>query len=117
MHLGQRGPIGWEGPLPRHARLDVPGTLYHVMVRGSEEKNIFQDEENRRAFIERIRSLARETEARVLAWALMDNHVYLLLISDPAGLPTLMRRLLAGCSVNNRRTSDEAIFFRTALKT
>jgi len=69
------------------------------MVRGIEGTNIFEDEEDRQAFIDRIRSLVRETGTRILAWALMDNHAHLLLISGPASLPTFMRRLLTGYAI------------------
>jgi hypothetical protein len=79
-HIYRRSQIEWECPMPRHARLDVPGTLHHVMVRGIEGSDIFQDEEDRQAFVERIRFLVRETSTRILAWALMDNHAHLLLI-------------------------------------
>ncbi|MEW6187052.1 MAG: transposase, partial [Thermodesulfobacteriota bacterium] len=39
--------------MPRKARLDVPGTLHHVMVRGIEGSPIFRDEEDRKRFIDR----------------------------------------------------------------
>ena len=61
--------------MPRKARLDVPGTLHHVMVRGIEGRNIFQDEEDRKAFVNRMGNLVEETGTRILAWTLMDNHV------------------------------------------
>ena len=64
--------------MPGHVRLDVPRTLHHVMVGGIEGSNIFRDEEDRQTFVERIRSLVQEAGTRILAWALMDNHVHLL---------------------------------------
>jgi len=60
--------------MPRKARLDVPGTLHHVMVRGIDGINIFRDEEDRKSFVGRVRSLAKETGTLILAWVLMDNH-------------------------------------------
>jgi len=85
--------------MPRQARLDVPGTLHHVMARGIEGISLFRDEEDRKAFIIRIESLVKETETRILAWVLMDNHVHLLIVSGPAGLPSFMRRLLTGYAI------------------
>ncbi|MEW6188094.1 MAG: transposase [Thermodesulfobacteriota bacterium] len=89
--------------MPRQARLDVPGTLHHVMVRGIEGSNIFRDEEDRKAFTDRICSLVKETKTQILAWALMDNHIHLLIISGPCGLSTFMRRLLTGYSIGYNR--------------
>jgi putative transposase len=89
--------------MPRKARLDIPGTLHHVILRGIEGSNIFRDAEDRKYFLDRINSLVKETGTRILAWALMDNHVHLLLISGPSGLPTFMRRLLTGYAIGYNR--------------
>ncbi|MGQ9695768.1 MAG: hypothetical protein ACUVWV_13615 [Thermodesulfobacteriota bacterium] len=40
--------------------------------------------------------MVKEKGIRILAWVLMDNHVHLLVISGPAGLPTFMWHLLTG---------------------
>jgi REP element-mobilizing transposase RayT len=87
------------------------------MVRGIERSKIFQDEEDRQAFVERIRSLVEETGTRILAWALMDNHVHLLIISGPFGLPTFMRRLLTGYAIGyNRRHQRFGHLFQNRYK-
>ena len=39
--------------MPRQARLDVPGALHHIMVRGTNKANIFDDEDKER-FLERL---------------------------------------------------------------
>ncbi len=39
--------------IPRQARLDAPGTLHHVILRGIERRAIVADEEDRRQFVER----------------------------------------------------------------
>lgn len=103
--------------MPRKARLDFPGTLHHVMVRGIEGINIFQDNEDRRLFVDRIGNLVKETGTRILAWTLMNNHVHLLIISGPAGLPTFMRRLLTGYAYNfNRKHSRSGHLFQNRYK-
>ena len=103
--------------MPRKACLDVPGTLHHVMVRGIDGINIFQDEEDRKAFVDRVRSLAKETGTRILAWVLMDNHVHLLITSGPAGLPTFMRRLLTGYAIGfNRKHGRFGHLFQNRYK-
>lgn len=40
--------------MPRHARLDSPGTLHHVMVRGIEQRQIVDDEADRADFVRRL---------------------------------------------------------------
>lgn len=80
--------------MPRQARLDAPGTLHHVMIRGIEGKAILRDNRDRRDLVSRLGDLSRETGPPILAWALLRNHVHLLLFSGPSGLALFMRRLL-----------------------
>ena len=61
--------------MPRQARLDAPGTLDHVMIRGIAGDQIFKGDQDRQDFITRTGQVAQETETRVLAWVLMSNHV------------------------------------------
>ena len=90
--------------MPRQARLDSPGTLHHVMIRGIEGKAIFRDNRDRKEFVLRLGNRSKETGTHILAWSLLRNHVHLLLFSGPAGLPLFMRRLLTGYAQGfNRR--------------
>jgi len=43
--------------MPRQARLDSPGTLHHVMIRGIERRRIVDDEQDRRDFVLRLGKL------------------------------------------------------------
>jgi len=61
--------------MPRQARLDAPGTLHHVMVRGIEGTPLFLEDKDRESFLSRLSKLAQETETRIVAWTLMGNHV------------------------------------------
>jgi len=56
--------------MPRQARLDAPGTLHHVMVRGIDGVAIFRDDQDRDDFLSRIEHLADTTGTRILAWVL-----------------------------------------------
>ena len=40
--------------MPRQARLDAPGTLHHVIVRGLERGMIVRDDTDRDAFVARL---------------------------------------------------------------
>ena len=74
--------------MPRQARLDSPGTLHHVMIRGIEGCNIFLGDEDRENFLSRVRELSLNTGTKILAWVLMNSH--LLLFSGGVGLPLLL---------------------------
>ena len=61
--------------MPRGARLDAPGALHHVMVRGIDRTAIVFDDEDRLDFLSRIGKAAEKTGTLIYAWALMTNHV------------------------------------------
>ncbi len=85
--------------MPRQARLDSPGTLHHVIVRGIEKKNIVDDRYDRKNMVTRLRDLCEETGTKIYAWALMTNHMHVLLKSGATGLSKFMRRLLTGYAI------------------
>jgi putative transposase len=103
--------------VPRQARLDSPGTLHHVIVRGIEKRRIVDNDTDREEFVCRLGSLSTETKTRVYAWALMPNHAHILLVSGPKGLPKFMRRLLTGYAVTyNRRHRRHGHLFQNRYK-
>ena len=81
--------------MPRLARLDAPGTLHHVIIRGIERKKIFNDNTDRDDFVSRMGLVGSETHTSIYAWALMTNHAHILLRSGPNGLSHYMRRILS----------------------
>ena len=38
--------------MPRQSRIDAPGALHHVIVRGIERRNIFRDDQDRYNFLD-----------------------------------------------------------------
>ncbi|NTV14164.1 MAG: transposase [Desulfobulbaceae bacterium] len=85
--------------MPRTARLDIPGLLQHVIVRGVERCDIFRDDDDRRRFLLNFSKLLAETDTECLAWSLMSNHVHLLLRPRQTCLAPFMRRLLTGYAI------------------
>jgi len=103
--------------MPRLARLDAPGVLHHVIIRGIERKNIFNDDKDRDNFLERLSILLPETKTSCYGWALLPNHAHSLFRSGQVGLPTLMRRLLTGYAVSfNRRHKRHGQLFQNRYK-
>lgn len=103
--------------MPRRARLDAPGTLHHVIVRGIDKKRIFEDDQDREKFVFKLGTLARDTGTAVYAWALLPNHLHILLRSSACGLPRFMRRLLTGYALGfNRRYKRWGHLFQNRYK-
>jgi REP-associated tyrosine transposase len=103
--------------MPRLARLDAPGVLHHIMIRGIERRKIFRDDKDREDFIDRLSDLIPKTQTVCYAWALMPNHAHFLFRSGDVGLSTLMRRLLTGYAVRfNRRYKRHGQLFQNRYK-
>ena len=103
--------------MPRIARIDTPGLLHHVMIRGIERRKIFEDDMDRENLIERLSVLLPETKTQCYAWAFLSNHAHFLLRSGPRGIAFLMRRLLTGYAVSyNRRHKRHGQLFQNRYK-
>ena len=103
--------------MPRQARLDAAGTLHHVILRGIEKRQIFDDDRDRETFVNRMGQLALEIKTKIYAWALLTNHAHILLRSGPEGLPQYMRRLLTGyAQAYNRRHKRYGHLFQNRYK-
>ncbi len=103
--------------MPRGPRLDAPGTLHHVMVRGIEGKSIVSDDADRAFFVSRMGNVSAVTGTKIYAWALMTNHAHILLRSGAAGLSTFMRKLLTVyASGYNRRHKRHGYLFQNRYK-
>ena len=48
--------------MPRQARIDAPGALHHIIIRGIERKAIFKDNADRANFLERLGRIISETD-------------------------------------------------------
>ena len=103
--------------MPRQARLDAPGTLHHVMMRGLERRAIFRDDEDRADFVARLAALAEVGALTVFAWALLPNHAHLLVRTGSRPLARSMRSLLGGyAGAFNRRHHRIGHLFQNRYK-
>jgi putative transposase len=80
--------------MPRQARLDIPGALHHIMVRGINRSSIFKDDQDKVLFLDRLSQDISEDHCSIYAWVLMDNHIHLLFRSGEQGISAVMRKLL-----------------------
>jgi len=103
--------------MPRKARIDAPGALHHIVVRGIERKPIFKDSIDYQNFIERLGNILGESSTPCFAWALMSNHAHLLMRTGLAPISTIMRRLLTGYAQQfNRRHRRYGHLFQNRYK-
>ena len=103
--------------MPRLARLDAPGVLHHIMIRGIERRKIFRNDKDCEDFIDRLANLLPKTATSCYAWVFLPNHAHFLFQTGTIPLATLMRRLLTGYAVSfNKRHKRRGQLFQNRYK-
>ena len=71
--------------MPRKARIDAPGAVHHIIVRGIERGEIFHDDQDRNQFVKRLGAIVMETKTRCFAcggqWG-RPLHIYIYKTTD-----------------------------------
>jgi putative transposase len=103
--------------MPRKARIDAPGALHHIICRGIAKSKIFIDTKDRYFFLKRLGKILTDTNTPCYAWALMPNHLHLLLRTGIVPISMVMRRLLTGYAIYyNRRHDRQGHLFQNRYK-
>lgn len=84
--------------MPRTARRKSESGIYHIMLRGINRQQIFEDEEDCRRFLETLSKYKQQCGYEIFAYCLMGNHVHILLKEGKENL-TLMLKRIAGSYV------------------
>lgn len=90
--------------MARPLRLEFAGALYHVTSRGDRREPIYEDDDDRAAFLHVLASVVGRFNWLVHVYCLMGNH-YHLLIETPDGNLAQGMRQLNGVYQNARKTS------------
>ncbi len=81
--------------MPRQARKKSSTGIYHVMLKGIDDRNIFLEEGDRKRFVTQLLQAQKKSGFQLLAYCLMDNHIHLLL-EEMEDLGTAMKRITVG---------------------
>lgn len=95
--------------MARQPRLDLPGIPQHLDRRGNSRLPCFLHTDDRHRYLQLLREALLATEYALHAYALMDNHVYLLVTPPaPGAIARLMQKLGRGAvgqfNARDRRT-------------
>ena len=106
----QVGPA--EGVAVQRVWRTVTG-YYHVSARGVGKRTIFENDADRREFLELMRDCCRDRGVTVVAWCLMGDHVHLVLTDYEDGMSAAMQRLLLTYARRfNKRTGRTGHLFQ-----
>ena len=103
--------------MPRKARIDAPGALHHIIARRIARRNVFDDNADRKFFVDRLGLILTDTNTQCFAWALIPNHFHLLLKTGTTPVATVMKRLLTSYAMHyNRRHKRHGHLFQNRYK-
>jgi putative transposase len=103
--------------MARVLRLEGEGAVYHVIVRGNERKAVFRDDEDRRAYLDRMAKYRERFGFRVLAFCLMGNHIHLAIERGATKLSRVMLTLQSSYAQRfNRRHGRVGHLFQGRYK-
>jgi len=62
--------------MPRRARVVFEGVGHHITQRGNYRQNVFEDDSDKRKYVEFIREYSEKYGMKIYAYCLMSNHVH-----------------------------------------
>ena len=79
--------------MPRQARKKSESGIYHIMLRGINQQQIFEETEDYEKFLEILKDCKVICEFKLFAYCLMGNHIHLLLKEGTESLEQVFKRL------------------------
>ena len=79
--------------MPRQARKKSSVGIYHIMLRGVNQQQIFEDGEDCDKFLQVLKDCKAISEFKLFAYCLMGNHIHILLQETKEPIELLMKRI------------------------
>lgn len=79
--------------MPRQARKLSSTGIYHIMLRGINRQQIFEDKEDYRKFIKILEKCKKASEFKLYSYCLMRNHVHLIIKVEKEPLDVVFKRI------------------------
>ena len=79
--------------MARNERIESTTGIYHVMLRGINRQNIFENHEDYRRYKACLETVKKQSGLKLLGYCLMSNHIHIALVSGPEPIGTTMKRL------------------------
>jgi len=94
--------------MARSLRIEFEGAFYHILARGNERKNIFDNERDKEHFLELLRSVDIRFGAFLHSYVLMDNHYHLIVETPRGGLSRILHSLNTAYTVYFNKKHNRA---------
>jgi REP element-mobilizing transposase RayT len=110
--MGTPRPGRYRPPMSRRPRQYLPGAAFHITARVQNSEPLFEGLQEQ--LVALIRQVATRQRAQLLAYAVMPNHLHLVVIQGTPPLSHLMHSLLSGAAwlVKRHRRRRDHVFGR-----
>ena len=103
--------------MPRAPRTFCDSKIYHIIIKGIDNQDIFYDNQDRCVFLENIRKSQKQYTYTVFAYCLMNNHVHMVIRVDD----NLLSKSIQSLTVRyvyyfNKKYNREGPFVRNRFK-
>ena len=99
--------------MARKPRIHFPGALYHIIARGNRRQGIFLNKKDLQRFLTYLSACKNRFPFRLYAYALLRNHLHLLIEVEETPLSKIMQSLLfAYASYFNRQVGEVGHLFQ-----
>ena len=78
--------------MPRMARTKSITGYMHIIVRGIGRQILFEETRDYERYLDKLEQYCLETDVKVCAYCLMENHVHLLVNGELASIILLMKK-------------------------
>lgn len=79
--------------MPRQARKKSESGIYHIMLRGINKQEIFEDEEDFQKFLQVLKDCKTISEFKLYGYCLMGNHIHLLIHFQKEPIEMVLKRI------------------------
>ena len=83
-----------EVKLTKKLRTYSNSKIYHNILKGIDNQDIFYDDQDRRVFLNDMKKIKKDFDCRFYAYSLMDNHVHLVIKTEKEFLSKCMQSLM-----------------------
>jgi len=87
--------LAWGDFMAGQARKKSETGIYHIVFRGINKQNIFDDDEDRRKFLETLKYYKGLCNYLLYGYCLMDNHIHFLIKERDETISQLVKRISA----------------------
>jgi len=92
--------------MPRQARIQSPTNYYHVMMRGNNRENIFNQNEHKKFFLDSLKKQDEDQFIDIAAYCLMDNHVHIVVKANIFDLAKAIKSINIKYAMNFNQKRD-----------